>query len=281
MYLQEVLEKFGKQSPVSVMTQAIMEHAMSAEALDAVFAEEAKDQYTRKLLFSTVVDVLGNVVVRTHKSVNAAHQAALERIAVSVTSVYNKLNGTEPGVCEALLRHNAERLQVVIEALGGQIPPLLPGFRLRIVDGNHIAATQRRIEVLRGCAAGPLPGQSLVMLDPSLMLATDVILCEDGHAQERSLTDELLALVAARDAILADRNFCTARLLWGIAKRLAFFIIRQHAVNVACCRRLVQILRDVGHADTICFRASCGKSLRRHRASGRGWRAPLLGTSLR
>ncbi|OWK36564.1 hypothetical protein FRUB_09127 [Fimbriiglobus ruber] len=34
-------------------------------------------------------------------------------------------------------------------------------------------------------AAGPLSGQSLVILDPALGLARDVIPCADGHAQER------------------------------------------------------------------------------------------------
>ena len=40
--------------------------------------------------------------------------------------------------------------------------------------------------------AAALPGQSLVILDPRLMLATDIVQCEDGHAQERSLLDRIL-----------------------------------------------------------------------------------------
>ena len=35
---------------------------------------------------------------------------------------------------------------------------------MRILDGNHLAATQRRLGVTRGHTAGPLPGQSLVVL---------------------------------------------------------------------------------------------------------------------
>ena len=61
------------------------------------------------------------------------------------------------------------------------------------------------------------------------MLATDVVLCEDGHAQERSLLDQILALVAAKDLWIADRNFCTTGFLFGIARRGGFFVIRQHA----------------------------------------------------
>jgi hypothetical protein len=116
----------------------------------------------------------------------------------------------------------------VIASTGGAHAPWLPGYRMRILDGNHMAATERRLGVLRRSKAGPLPGQCLVVLDPEWMLATDVIPCEDGHAQERSLTDEILALVQANDVWLDDRNFCTARLLFGIAEREAFFLTRQH-----------------------------------------------------
>ena len=65
--------------------------------------------------------------------------------------------------------------------------------------------------------AGALPGQALVVLDPSLMLVTDVVLCEDGHAQERSLLGQILEIVRAKDVWIDDRNFCTTGFLFGIA----------------------------------------------------------------
>ena len=60
---------------------------------------------------------------------------------------------------------------------------MLPGYRVRILDGNHLAGTEHRIKELRTLGAGALPGHALVLLDPRLMLVTDVVLCEDGHAQ--------------------------------------------------------------------------------------------------
>ena len=39
-------------------------------------------------------------------------------------------------------------------------------------------------------------------------------------------------MVRPRDLWIADRNFCTTQLLYGIAGREAFFIIRQHARNL-------------------------------------------------
>ena len=113
--------------------------------------------------------------------------------------------------------------------MGGLCPESLPGWRLRILDGNHLAATERRLEALWQVSAGPLPGLALVVFDLAARMMSDVILCEDGHAQERSLTAQILALVARGDCWVADRNFCTQAILFGILKREAAFVIRQHA----------------------------------------------------
>ena len=76
--------------------------------------------------------------------------------------------------------------------------------------------------------AAPLPGKVLVVMDPELGLACDAFLTPDGHAQERSLLDDVAATVRAGDLWLADRNFCTLKFLWKIADQAAFFLIRQH-----------------------------------------------------
>ncbi len=61
------------------------------------------------------------------------------------------------------------------------------------------------------------------------MTVTDVLLTEDGHAQERSLLEDVSQLVRADDLWVADRNFCTLGFLFGISKRDGFFAIREHA----------------------------------------------------
>lgn len=60
------------------------------------------------------------------------------------------------------------------------------------------------------------------------MLATDIFPCEDGHAQERSLVDDVLWQVEKDDLWITDRNLCTRRFAFGVAKRQAFFIVRHH-----------------------------------------------------
>jgi len=66
-------------------------------------------------------------------------------------------------------------------------------------------------------------------LDPLLKLATHVFPCEDGHAQERSLLDQVLPCVESGDLWIEDRNFCTLGFLFGIRSRGAKFLVRQHA----------------------------------------------------
>jgi hypothetical protein len=229
MTFAQVFERFVEKSPVTVMARATIEHALAPEYLDALFDKHAEQQYTRSLLFSSVFDLMSVVVTKIQPTVHSAYQSVKNTLPVSIAALYDKLNLMEPAVTRALVSDTAQRLQSVVRAMKGEVPALLPGFRVRIIDGNHLAATQRRLEVLRGSIAGPLPGHSLVVLDPELMLATHMIPCEDGHAQERSLTDQILGLVDANDVWIADRNFCTTALLGGIAEREGFYVIRQHA----------------------------------------------------
>jgi len=104
---------------------------------------------------------------------------------------------------------------------------------VKVLDGNHLGKTQRRLQPLRDVVAGPLPGQALVVLDPAPGLAIDVVPCEDGHAQERSLLGPILDTVAENDVWGADRNFCTTGFLFGIAGRKGFFVIRRHAATLS------------------------------------------------
>lgn len=226
--VKPIVDRFAKKSPICVMARGLMERVLNPDQLDKWFEQTAKEQYTRDLLFSTVFDIMSDVVYGARKSVHAAYQASKEDIRVSVTSLYNKLNGIEVKTSAELVRYAAGEMEEIIERLGGAKPPILPGLRVKLLDGNCIEASEHRIEELRSLAAGALPGKSLVVLDPSLRMPIDVFPCEDGHAQERSLLSDVLSTVKALDVWIADRNFCTRDFLLGIKRRGAFFVIREH-----------------------------------------------------
>lgn len=228
MIFSTVFKRFVEQSPIPVIARGLMERVLNPRQLDQWFEQNAEGQYTRELLFSSIFDIMSVVVCGIRKTVHAAYQAGKENLGVSVTSVYNKLNGLEIQTSAKLVRYAAGELQPIIEKLGGAQEPLLPGFRVKILDGNAIKASEHRLGDLRFTASGALPGKSLVVFDPRLRMPIDVFPCEDGHAQERSLLADVLSTVEARDVWIADRNFCTKDFLLRIAAREAFFVIREH-----------------------------------------------------
>jgi IS4 transposase len=228
MLLGPIFDRFVQRSPFAVMSRALLEQALCPRDLDALFEQHADQQYTRTLLFSAVVDLLSLVVTSTYSSVRAAYLDQVVDISVSLTSVYNKLAGIEDAVATQLVRHTVGRLQPVLAQLGGLLPEPIAGYRMRILDGNHLAATQHRLAETRDQSAAPLPGQSLVVYEPAWQMATDLILCQDGHAQERSLLGQVLDKVQAKDLWLADRNFCVKHFLCDLARRQAFFLVREH-----------------------------------------------------
>ena len=248
MMFSEIIDRFVEQSAVSVMFRGTLENAVTPELLDEVFAETAKRQRCGELLFSSVVNLLGLVATGIRKSVNEAYRAKQEQFTVSVTAVYDKLKGVETEVSRQMVRQTALRMAEVAKRLTPRREPLLRGYRTKIIDGNHLAATEHRIEELRTIGGGPLPGQALVVLEPDRMLVTDVFPCEDGHAQERRLLPQVLPTVEAGDLWIADRNFCTTGFLSGIAAQGATFLIRQHGQTLTYA--LMGDRRKVGHCPT-------------------------------
>jgi hypothetical protein len=74
---------------------------------------------------------MSQVVCGSRPSVNAAYQASKDEITVSITSLYNKLNGIETNTSAELVRYAAGQITPVIEKLGGTSKEPLPGFQLK------------------------------------------------------------------------------------------------------------------------------------------------------
>jgi len=235
--------KVMQQRPIGVMARAVVERFFEPAKLDELFKNTAEVQYKRHLLFSSVVELMHAVVLGAEPCVFAAYRKRRHVLPVSDDSIYNKINGMELGVMQALVRDSAKRAAEVIDERGQRKPSWLPGYRVRILDGNAPAATEHRLEPLRDTWAAPLPGKILAVMDPEIDLARDVFLTPDGHAQETSLLGEVLETIRENDLWIADRNFCTVPFLFGIAVQSAYFVIRQHG-------RLKGKRRFVGDSET-------------------------------
>jgi hypothetical protein len=249
MVISDMLQRFIKDSPVTVMARAVMEFAFPDKALDKLFVNHAVEQYEDTLLFSTVIKVMGLVVSRERKSVNNAYEQVKEEASVSVQALYDKLKHTEPVVIQALIRESFKRMHPLVKRLKAGRRPLFPGYCTKILDGNHLTGTQHRIRETRTLHSSPLPGHALVVLQPDERLVADVFPCEDAHAQERRLLNDVLRSVQPKDLWIADRNFCTTGFLFGLAERGAAFIIRQHASTLNE-KELLGKRRRIGRTDS-------------------------------
>ena len=226
--LSSVFEPFVEQSPISVMARGLMERVLNPDQLNEWFDRTAEEQYTKDLMFSSVFNLMSLVVLGSYRSVNTAYKDLKKDLGVSLASVYNKLNGIEPATSAELVSYAVEQVEPIIRDLGGTMPPLLPGKRIKLLDGNCIEKSQHRIKELRDVSSGPLPGKSLVVYDIERRLPIEVIPCEDGHVQERLLLKALYLSIEKDDVWIADRNFCTAGFTTLIDRKDGFFILREH-----------------------------------------------------
>ena len=206
--LNAIVERFTQRSPVTVMVRRTLEHALSSQWIDEVFEAQRDKQYTRELLFSSVVDLMGLVAMGLRPSLHAAAQSAPD-LTVSLAALYDKVNRTEPQVVRALVQGSAERLLPVVRPMKKQ-GPWAAGYQVRVLDGNHLPASEKRLKPLRNFRGAALPGQSLVVYAPELGLVVDVLPAEDAHAQERALMGPVLERVQEGELWLADRNFSTS-----------------------------------------------------------------------
>ena len=261
----EVLARFAAECPLTVMARMTLQRALDADWVNAVFEQHRQMQYTRELLFSTVVDLMALVALGLRPSLHAAAKRAHD-LPVSLTALYDKVNHAEPAVLRALVRGGAERLAPVMRPLRTRRLPVLAGYRVRVADGNHLPASEKRLAPLRGFRGAALPGQSLVVFDPDLGLVVDVVPCEDAHASEQGLLAVAAAHAAEGDLWLADRNFSTRALLYLLAVRGAAFIIREHGAHpnptaVGPRRRIGRTETGVVHAQRVTIPTEGGGTL--------------------
>lgn len=238
--------------PLGVMVRGTIEWLLDQPTLELLFHKHAPDHYTRELTINALVGLLIQVSVGAYKSVHAAFKAdqatADPTITASHAALYGKLGRLPTAVSEAVVRHSADRCSQLLDLLPRIRCEPLPCYRMRVLDGNVLAGTDHRLTPLRRWLNACLPGKSLVVFEPGSGLVTDVVLCEDAYTQERALVTQIVARIQARDLLLADRNFCTTKFVFGVCRRDAFVIVRQHKRNLPCTP--VGKLRKAGETAT-------------------------------
>lgn len=226
MILPAILDPFVEGAPAAVMTRIALDWILDGTPLDRILQEVADAQFERELTLRHLVEVMLDVACGFRPTPRAAYvRRDLERVA-STSASYRELGRMELAVTEEIVRLAAAQARRLIAAGGGLAPEPIPGYPARILDGNVLAGSEHRIEPLRTTWAAGLPGRSLAVYEPATGLITDLILEEDGHAQERSLFDRIP--IEPGRLYIADRNFCARSLLFRIAEAEAFFLVRWH-----------------------------------------------------
>lgn len=151
------MKRFEQQAPVCVMARLALQRAIAPQWVDEVFAEHRQRQYPRELLFSTVVELMTLVSLGLSPSLHAA-ATQTKHLPVSLAALYEKVNRTEPAILRALVQGSAQRLEPVLAAWPCQTS--LPGWRVRVLDGNHLPASEKRLSALREQRGAALPGHA-------------------------------------------------------------------------------------------------------------------------
>lgn len=238
--------------PLGIMVRGTMEWLLDEATLERLFQEQLSKQYTRELTISALVGLLIQVSAGLRSSVHAAFKADQASndptISTSYQALYGKLGRMEPTFGEALVRHSAEKFASLLQMLPAATDNPVPGYRLRVLDGNVLTGTDHRLGALRKWLNACLPGKSLVVYEPGLGLVTDLVLCADAYTQERALLVHVVDRLQANDLIVADRNFCTPRFVRGVAERQASFVVRKHGRSLPCI--MVNALKKRGQTTT-------------------------------
>jgi hypothetical protein len=225
---EEILARFTAKWPMAVAVAQAGTHLLARGPLDQLFTDTATTQYAQQITFSSMVHLMGDVVLGAKPHVSASYKARRAQLGASLSAVYEKLKHTEPTTSAALVTHVSSRARAVMAAWKPPFEPLLPGYRVRILDGNHQACTDRRLKVARASVAGPRPSMAVVVYEPQWDLPVLMVPSEDAYTQERALAPQVLTIAEEGDCWLGDRNFCTTTFLCGFTRRRAKYLVREH-----------------------------------------------------
>jgi len=82
--ISDILQRFIQQRPVAMMVLVLLENFLNADQLDRWFNTVRQSQYTKEILFSSIVGLMLNVVCNIRPSVHSAYRDS--EIQASVVS---------------------------------------------------------------------------------------------------------------------------------------------------------------------------------------------------
>jgi hypothetical protein len=219
-------------SPLTVLVRGVLEWACPDTFFRDAFDRTCRPhRWDRKLAIAAITRLMLLVVAGTRRSVFAAFRADqaadCPTITATAAALYAKYGRIDPAYATELVRGSARRMGPLMEAAGARHLPGWEGYRIRILDGTCLGGTEHRLAPLRRIKAAGLPGRLVAAYDPATGLVVDAAASEDAYTAERELAASLVASAVPGELYVADRLYGTTALLFGLADRGAYFVIRQ------------------------------------------------------
>jgi hypothetical protein len=226
------LEIATEVSPLTVLVRGVLEWACPDAFFRDAFDRTCRPhRWDRKLAIAAITRLMLTVVAGARRSVFAAYRADraadCPTITATAAALYSKYGRIDPAYSTELVRGSARRMGSLMEAAGARHLPGWEGYRIRILDGTCLGGTEHRLAPLRRIKAAGLPGRLVAAYDPATGLVVAVAASEDAYTAERELAASLVASASPGELYVADRLYGTTAILFGLADRGAYFVVRQ------------------------------------------------------
>jgi hypothetical protein len=144
----------------------LLENALQAKHVDDLFNRVAVEQYERRTPLLHPGQHHGPGRLPRLQVPNAVYNAT-RLFPVTITSVYDKTQGRRVARHARTATRQCQPPRAHRYRVGRATPSLLPGYRVKVLDGNALAGTDHRIKELRDTKSAALPGKSLAVFDPA------------------------------------------------------------------------------------------------------------------
>jgi len=220
-----------KVSPLTVLVRGAMERWLAPPILEQIASDCAISNYERKITLQALTAIMLDAVLGMQPTVHAAALARRDQWTGSVQALYAKLGRLDPKFAMGLVKRTAEGILPLLISSGSRDrePRAVP---IKVLDGTMPDGSEHRLGVLRELAAAGLPAQAVVVYDLRTGVCDRVAVDEDAYASEKGLAEALLQEAGAGEVYVADRGFCTCRLMGQLLEREAFFVFREHAYDL-------------------------------------------------
>ena len=218
-----VLQKFADRAPASVMVRVLLEHLLNAERLEAWFETTRERQYTRTLLFSSLVGLMLQVVCRVQANVNAAYRHSA--IAVSIVAVYEKLQGVELKTSQELVRWIGQESR----SSSNWVESARCSCRATPSATSTVTVWPAVRSASKHCAPVPPPPCRVSRWWSSMRTPAWSATCFPVRTGTPRSAPCCPRFRRAGELWITDRNFCVSAFLVAIAAAKADCIIRHHA----------------------------------------------------